>query len=181
MTGKAFSDRPCIIRNRIVRFVAFLADAGEAEAGVEFVRARIVRVCVHFRAEPLAALGDVEGRIIEALAEALSARGLGYGDPVNIEQVAALLCLPRLEPAEIGALIGQRAGLDQSDEAERRAVRVCRDEAGGEVNPAPQALSRVLMPHTGRRSLVDGVEGREVGRGVGTDGHGPRCGACSEG
>jgi len=80
-----------------------------------------------------------------------------------------LLCLPRFEPTEIGALIGQRAGLDQRDEAERRAVRICRDEAGGEINPSLQALSRILMPHAGRRGLIDGIEGREVGRGVGTD------------
>ena len=40
--------RPCIIGDGIVRLVAFLADAGEAEAGMEFVRSWIVRGCVHF-------------------------------------------------------------------------------------------------------------------------------------
>ena len=169
--GRA-SDRPCIIGDGIVRRVALLADAHEAHTGVESVRARIVRVCVHFRAEPLAAAGDIEGGLIEALAEALSARGLGYGNAVDIEQVAALLCLPRFEPTEIGALIGQRAGLDQIDEAKRRAALICRDEASGQINPALQAVCRCLMPHTGRRGLVDRVEGREVSGGVRTDGHG---------
>ena len=73
--GRA-SDRPCIIGDGIVRRVAFLANTDEAHTGVESVRARIVRVCVHFRAEPLATAGEVEGGCIEALAEALSARGL---------------------------------------------------------------------------------------------------------
>ncbi len=72
--GRA-SDRPCIIGDGVVRPVALLGDAGEAEAGVEFVRSRIVRVCVHFCAEPLAAFGNLEGGFIQALAEALPARG----------------------------------------------------------------------------------------------------------
>ena len=154
--------RPCIIGDGVVRPVAFFADAGEAEVGMEFVRARIVRVCVHFCAEPLAALGDLEGGFIQPLAEALSARGLRYRDPVDIEQVAALFRLPRFEPAQIGAVIGQRAGLDQRNETERRAARICCDKTGGQINPALQALSRVFMPHSGRRGLVDGIEGREV-------------------
>ena len=82
-----------------------------------------------------------------------------------------MLCLPCFKPAEIGALIGQRAGLNQIDEAERRAACTCRDKTGGQINPALQTIGGVLMPHTGRRGLVDGVEGREVSGGVGTDAH----------
>ena len=105
-----------IVDRSATLIVGTLPDLAKTETLVKALRAGIGWQAVDLARDLAVAPGAVrERRFVERLADPLAARRRSHGNPVDIDEVLAI----GLAPSEVGAVIGQRARLDQRQEAER--------------------------------------------------------------